>query len=116
MQTTFETHVSPHSTLLVVTGELDLESSHRLRRHLADAEDTCGSSLDLDAAEVSFVDCTSLRLIDTTQRRLATQGSRLRVTAAATRFRLVSGLAGYPGLAVHARCGGQPQATALGHR
>jgi anti-anti-sigma factor len=99
VHTTFETHVSPGSTLLVVSGDLDVVCSHRLRRHLADAEDRGGHSLDLDAGEVSFVDCTSLRLIDSTRRRLARHGSRLRVTAASSRFRLVSDLAGYVDLA-----------------
>jgi len=107
VHTTFETHVSPDSTLLVVTGELDVVSSHRLRRHLAEAEDSCGPSLDLDAGEVSFVDCTSLRLIDSTRRRLARHGSRLRVTAASSRFQLVSHLAGYAELA--------PRAAGLAH-
>ena len=100
MQTTFRTHLSPDSALLVVTGELDLESSHRLRRQLVEAEDMCGSSLDLDASDVSFVDCTSLRLIDDARRRLATQGSSLRVTAASSHFQLGSTLARYPGLAL----------------
>lgn len=66
-------------TVISVTGELDLVSSGRLRRHVASAEP--GTTVILDLAAVAFCDSSGLRVLLDADLQARTGGGALRLAA-----------------------------------
>lgn len=100
MATMFRTFAAPRRARLRVEGELDLATHDELRHRLRALCRRPCRVLELDVAEVSFVDAGCLRALDEARQVLAARGGRLEVVAASHCFALVSHLAGYDALDV----------------
>jgi anti-sigma B factor antagonist len=95
-----------------VTGELDLATNDRLREGLRSVMARGCARLELDLAGVSFIDASSLRVLDQEQRRFAESGGTLEVVAASRCHLRVSELAGYRNLQPPSA---HPDVTPLAH-
>jgi anti-sigma B factor antagonist len=83
------------AVVVVVGGELDLDTSPRLRHVLIDLVRAQGNrSLVLDMADLTFIDSSALGVIVTVQRDLAAIDGRLTVRAASNAVRRVFEITG----------------------
>jgi anti-anti-sigma factor len=98
VQTDFTFVCRPPAARLRITGELDLATRERLREALRDLRARRCSRVEVDAADVDFVDATSLRVLHEERLRLLDEGGRLDVVAGSPTYLLVSQLAGYDDL------------------
>jgi anti-anti-sigma factor len=95
MDATFRALVEPPIALLAVQGELDLKTRLPLTNRLRELEAAPIEVVYLDAAQVTFVDCSCLREIDRSRRRLSDSGRRLEIVATSPTFLVVAHLAQY---------------------
>jgi anti-sigma B factor antagonist len=77
---TWDIQVAGKVTVVVVDGELDVDTAPLLSRQLAPLADT-GSHLILDLAAVRFCDCAGLSLFLRLQRQASAAGGSLHLTA-----------------------------------
>lgn len=103
--------VEPPVALLAIEGELDLRTSAAVTARLVELESSPAEVLYLDVGCVTFVDCSCLREIDRSRRRIVASGRRLEIVAASPTFLAVAQLAQYPELATAAR--GEPPDAVL---
>lgn len=95
--------LEPPGGRLQIDGELDLAVRDSLRHRLADLRDLVPGPVSLDLAGVTFVDCSSLRLLDDFRRELADARRPLDISTVSSSFRLVCQLAQYDDLVRLAR-------------
>jgi anti-anti-sigma factor len=70
-----------HRMLVSIAGEIDISTTPLLERDLRQAQRTADAVI-LDLAQVSFMDCSGLRVILQANRRAHERGGRLIVTGA----------------------------------
>jgi anti-anti-sigma factor len=85
----------PPRGCVTLGGEIDLLVREEVRGALSDLRRAGCTLVDVDAAEVAYVDCGALGLLAAAQAELARTGGRLRVVRASGCFRRVSRAAGY---------------------
>ena len=93
----FDLRVSDEGAVAVVSvdGELDLETSPRLRQVLLDLVRVKGKrAIVLDCAALTFLDSTALGVLVTVHRDLASVGGRLTVRSASNAVRRVFEITG----------------------
>jgi anti-anti-sigma factor len=88
----------PPRARLRIDGELDLAANVQLRHALARVAFFGCHQVDVDLDAVTFVEASSLRLLDQERARLARIGGRLEVVAASADFLLACDVVGYPDL------------------
>ncbi len=75
---------------LTVAGDIDAESAPALEQSLAEIEADPPSVVDVDLADVGFIDSSGLRVLIVSSRRIAEAGGSMRiVTASAAVCRLL---------------------------
>jgi anti-anti-sigma factor len=71
---------TPGTVVVAVAGELDLSNAHILRvRLLAAVRDRHPSCLDLDMAGVTFMDCSTIRVLLMVRTTAEKSGCRMRI-------------------------------------
>ena len=95
MPVLFSIDLEPPEADLRIDGELDLAAQDRLRSHLRHLRDGTAGEIRIDLANVAFIDCTCLRVLEELRLDLVAAGRSLQLTSAQPSFRLISALAGY---------------------
>jgi len=95
MPVLFSIDLEPQEADLRIDGDLDLAAQERLRSHLGHLRDRTAGEIRIDLANVGFIDCTCLRVLEELRLDLVAAGRSLHLTSAQPSFRLISALAGY---------------------
>ena len=95
MPVLFSVNLEPPEASLCICGDLDVASRDRLRRHLEDLRDCVHGAIRIDLENVTFVDCTCLRVFDDFRLDLVAAGRSLHLTSAQPCFHRTCALAGY---------------------
>jgi len=86
---TFSAHVEGNRTVLLVTGEVDVETAPALRECIAGLDNQGVQTLVLDMAGVVFCDSSGLGVLIEAKRRLRSHGGSLTLTHVRDAVRLV---------------------------
>ena len=82
-------HDDDDRAVLTFSGDLDVAVAQRFRQALIDLMEAGSVDLDLDLAEVSFLDSHGLSVLLHARKRVVRQGGSLRVTALSPQVRRV---------------------------
>jgi len=99
MATTFRTRLRGDIAILVIDGDLDIAARVDLASALLDLEQRTSSALIVDVASVPFADCSGLRELERSRRRMAAAGRGFQVRRADPELVRVARLARYAELA-----------------
>lgn len=126
MPVLFNVDLDPPDASLCIAGELDLAARDLLRSHLEELRDCVDGAIRINLANVTFVDCTCLHVLDQLRLDLAPARRSLQLASAQPSFHLVCALAGYdqlsqmtaprPRVLSHPRRPLRPRAGSVGSR
>jgi anti-anti-sigma factor len=95
MRTDFRFTCAPPRARLYLVGEFDLSTRDALDVVLGSLRRRGCTRLELDLADVTFIDVCTLAVLDREQRRLREDGGELQVALASRRCQRVTRLVGY---------------------
>ncbi len=81
-QLTVESRPDGDRVLVLVAGELDIDTDRMLERALRDALDHAVAGIDLDLGQVEFADCSGLNVLLAMRQRASDDGKTMAVRAA----------------------------------
>jgi anti-sigma B factor antagonist len=84
-----QTVVDESATVVVVEGELDIDSADALRSALEAAETSVSTILRLDASGVTFLDSTALGVILASAQRMQDRGARFELVCTSPSIRRI---------------------------
>jgi anti-anti-sigma factor len=89
---------TPPEAVIYLSGDFDIGTRRQLALRFDDAMDLGCAFLKVDASAVTFIDCSSLRVLADAQRRFAAAGGSSVVLRASSCFNRVARLAGFEDL------------------
>jgi anti-anti-sigma factor len=94
MDLTVRVRPSGHGTVVLVSGDLDIESDESFQEILRHVLRSYSPRLLLDLAGVAYMDCAGLHSLVVTRRRAETRKGSVRLTAASDTVRRVIAITG----------------------